>query len=74
MTILFARVDGQPVSLTIFSLTSRFGRVNEQNVSLTNFYYTTSQRYLKASLTLSVSLTLNSIDFHDFEELLKVLM
>ena len=74
MTNLFARVDSQPVSLTIFSLTSRFARVNEQQVSLTSLYCTTSQRHLKASLTLCVSLTLNSTDFHDFEELLKVLM
>ena len=74
MTNYRARADSQPVSLTIFSVTSRFARVNWQQVSLTSFYCATSQRYLKASLTLCVSLTLNSTGFPDFEELLKVLM
>ena len=71
---LLARVDDQPVSFDNCSSTSILARVHQQQVSLKIVYCPNGQRYLKASLTLCVSLTLNSTDFRDFEELLKVLM
>ena len=41
------RVDGEPVSLPTFSLSSIYGRVNQQQVSLTIFYFEAERSVLE---------------------------
>ena len=45
MTSFLARVDGEPVSLPSFSLSSIFAHVNKRQVSLTMFCCPIDQRY-----------------------------
>ena len=73
ITNLLARVDGQPVSFDNFFINKHICQCKSATGFFGNFDCPNGQWSLKANHALSFSLTLNSIDFRDYEELLRLL-